>query len=296
MKIKGKFGFVAGFVCGALLFGSTAAFAAGILAQPKTAAVVIDGRTVDLEGYVIEGSHYFRLRDLSAKLAPGGKDFGVVWDGKGNRVVIDTGRSYDPDERYSPAPAATSGYGTAPKILKPGDVVKTTDGDYTVTAGQLERQAELERHGLEFGKPLAPDAPLPAWQSEWDGYPRVSIPAPTPVRYRGDIRGAAYDSMTVFNSYEVERVIRTIYAYAKNNPSLWQDKNPATNVPNFTIKVEYADDMETGVFYPWENAIVPGEAAVKKKVESTGGGAIFRIYVIDDYNNGKYLDTQYFMK
>jgi hypothetical protein len=30
-------------------------------------------------------------------------------------------------------------------------------------------------------------------------------------------------------------------------------------------------------------------------VESTGG-KVFRIYVIDDYNNGKYLDTQYFMK
>jgi hypothetical protein len=54
--------------------------------------------------------------------------------------------------------------------------------------------------------------------------------------------------------------------------------------------------METSTFYPWENAVVTGETTIKKKVESTGGGAVFHIYAIDDYNNGKYLDTQYFMK
>ena len=74
------------------------ALAAGIVAQPKTAAVVIDGKEVDLKGYLIEGAHYFQLRDLSAALKPGGKDFSIVWDSQGNRIVINTSRGYSPHE------------------------------------------------------------------------------------------------------------------------------------------------------------------------------------------------------
>jgi len=106
MKRAGGYQFIAGVIVGALVFGGSAAFAAGIAAQPKTAEVVIDGGTVDLKGYVIDGSHYFQLRDLDEKLIPGGKDFSAVWDGQGNRVIIDTSRGYDPNEQYTP-PAAT---------------------------------------------------------------------------------------------------------------------------------------------------------------------------------------------
>jgi hypothetical protein len=107
MKKSGRFSFITGFALGAAMFGGAAAFAAaGILAQPGTAAVVIDGREADIKGYVIEGSHYFQLRDLDAKLMSGGKDFSVVWDDGGNRVVIDTARRYDPNERYVPPAAA----------------------------------------------------------------------------------------------------------------------------------------------------------------------------------------------
>ena len=102
MKRTGVFQFVLGIVVGAVFFGGTAAIAAGIMAQPKTAAIVIDGQTVDLKGYLVEGNHYFQLRDLSDKLAAGDKDFSIVWDGQGNRVLIDTGRGYDPNEQYAP--------------------------------------------------------------------------------------------------------------------------------------------------------------------------------------------------
>jgi uncharacterized protein YkwD len=100
MKKSNIFCLTLGIVIGGVIFGGTIAYAAGIMAQPKTAAVVIDGQTVDLKGYVIEGNHYFQLRDLNEKLIPGGRDFSVVWDGSGNRVIIDTARGYDPDELY----------------------------------------------------------------------------------------------------------------------------------------------------------------------------------------------------
>ena len=87
-----------GFILGVALFGGSAAIAAGILAHPKTAMVYIDGIEVDLKGYLIDGAHYFQLRDLDAALKPGRKDFSVVWDGPNQRIIIDTSRGYDPDE------------------------------------------------------------------------------------------------------------------------------------------------------------------------------------------------------
>ena len=98
MKRASGIQFILGVIVGAAIFGGVTAYAAGIIAQPKTAEVVIDGNPYDLKGYVIEGSHYFQLRDLDAALKPGGKDFSVVWDGFNNRIIIDTSRGYDPDE------------------------------------------------------------------------------------------------------------------------------------------------------------------------------------------------------
>jgi hypothetical protein len=96
----------------------------------------------------------------------------------------------------------------------------------------------------------------------------------------------------MFNAYETERMIRTICKYAKNNPSLWQNRDPSSNIPAFTIVVERTEGIG---FYPWENAIVPGELTVKSNVESSAKDAVFRIYALDSYNLGKYTDTIYFM-
>jgi len=101
MKKIGGIQFFIGVAVGAVVFGGSVALASGIMAQPKTAGVVIDGNPYDLKGYVVEGSHYFQLRDLATALRLSGKDFSVAWDGQGNRVVIDTSRGYDPNEQYS---------------------------------------------------------------------------------------------------------------------------------------------------------------------------------------------------
>jgi len=99
MKGTRYISFICGVIIGAAVFGGSVAVAACIIAQPKTAGVVIDGKTVDLKGYLIDGSHYFQLRDLEEKLVPSGKDFSVVWDGENNRIIIDTNRRYDADEK-----------------------------------------------------------------------------------------------------------------------------------------------------------------------------------------------------
>ena len=282
MKKLSGFQFVAGFVLGAAMFGGAAAYAAGVIANPTTSRVFVNGQEIRAEAYNIQGSNYFKLRDIAAAV-----DFSVEWDGAIDRILIDTNRGYDQNVQQSPqSPAAstTGGYGTVYNPLRAGDVVKTPSGDYTIMQG-AEDMPWRTSDGTTW-----PNVPLPAWQPHWDSYPRVALPDPPAVRHTGTRTGTAYDTLYVFNGYEVERMIRTIYRYAINNPSLWQDRNPGGNIPNFTIAVEFTDDMVYNTFYPWR------DMEVEKLVNSTFGGKEFRIYAVDNYNNGRFVDTEYFIK
>ena len=98
--------FISGLILGAALCCGSYAVAAEVIAHQKTASVIIDGIPVDLKGYIIEGSHYFQLRDLDEKLKPGGKDFSVIWDSANSRILIDTSRGYDPNETFQDTPPA----------------------------------------------------------------------------------------------------------------------------------------------------------------------------------------------
>jgi hypothetical protein len=303
MRRNGGFQFVLGVVAGAVLFGGAAAYAAEIIAQPKTAAVVIDGQPANLQGYIVGGNHYFQLRDTSAALKAGGKDFSVVWDGANNTIRIDTTRGYNADEQLQATPPTqapdaaiapeTGGYGYTFNPLKTGDTVTTSPvetskgsvgGDYKILQGSEDKPWKTA-DGTVW-----PNVPLPAWQSEWDGYPRVTFPDQPPVRFTGDVRDIPYDTLMMFNPYEVERMVRTIYKYAKQNPSLWKNHDPSANIPNFSISIEIADDMGYNTFYPWR------DWEIEKQVTSTYAEKVFRIYAYDSYNNGKFSDTEYFMK
>ena len=47
--------------------------------SPSAAAVTLDGKTLSLRAYNINGYNYFKLRDVGAAV-----NFGVGWDGEGN--------------------------------------------------------------------------------------------------------------------------------------------------------------------------------------------------------------------
>jgi hypothetical protein len=98
LKKRSVICFIAGVVSGAALFGSLAAFAAGITTSPTTHRVFSDGIEVKAEGYIINGSNYFRLRDIVGVAL----DNSVVFDEAAGRVLIDTSRKYDPNEKYMP--------------------------------------------------------------------------------------------------------------------------------------------------------------------------------------------------
>lgn len=81
--------FIAGFLCGAFLFGGATAYATGIIAEPSSHRVLVDGKEVHIEGYGIEGHNYFKLRDIGAQLG-----FNVYWDEDTQTVQIESGMPY----------------------------------------------------------------------------------------------------------------------------------------------------------------------------------------------------------
>ena len=53
--------------------------------SPTSAKVYLDGKEVQFTAYTIDGNNYFKLRDIGKAI-----DFWVDWDGKNNRIIIDT--------------------------------------------------------------------------------------------------------------------------------------------------------------------------------------------------------------
>jgi len=73
-------------ICFAL--GATAVFAEnGTDAAYASSAIDVDGTSVDIEGYNINGNNYFKLRDLGNIF-----DFSVGWDSVTGTITVNTSR------------------------------------------------------------------------------------------------------------------------------------------------------------------------------------------------------------
>lgn len=82
-------------VCLTILLVLPQAQAAGTAgAVRSTSAVYVNDQSADIAGYHIEGSNYFRLRDLAAALSGTSSQFDVIWNSLENRVEIATGAAY----------------------------------------------------------------------------------------------------------------------------------------------------------------------------------------------------------
>ena len=72
---KQIFTMLTGLLIGAALTGGSAAVAAGIMAERSHHRVVVDGKEVQMEAYVINGTNYVKLRDMGKTVG-----FEVFWD------------------------------------------------------------------------------------------------------------------------------------------------------------------------------------------------------------------------
>lgn len=74
--------------------GNTAAATNSLPATPSASSLQIDGTSVKIAAYNINGSNYFKLRDLALALNGSDKQFAVGWDGSKNAITLSTKQPY----------------------------------------------------------------------------------------------------------------------------------------------------------------------------------------------------------
>lgn len=65
-----------------------------ILAKPTESKVLVDGKSIPFEAYNINGSNYFKLRDIAMALNGTDKKFEVIWDNDNNAIDLISDKSY----------------------------------------------------------------------------------------------------------------------------------------------------------------------------------------------------------
>ena len=86
--------------------------AAETVASPTNDKLTVNGTAADPTVYKIDGSNYFKIRDVAALLNGTEKQFAVGYDGEKNSVTATTGQGYD-KQSGDLAGAATGGDKTA---------------------------------------------------------------------------------------------------------------------------------------------------------------------------------------
>lgn len=105
---------------GILIGGAGIGIASGILATPRTTTLTINGDVSNLEGYIIDGRHYFQLDGLSRELDGYGAGFALGWDNDTRTASIDTASGYfdtEPEQaeggiRYTSGQTVADGSGS----------------------------------------------------------------------------------------------------------------------------------------------------------------------------------------
>ena len=86
---KQIFTMLTGLLICAALTGGSAAVAAGIMAERSHHRIVVNGKEVQMEAYVINGNNYVKLRDMGKAVG-----FEVYWDSDAKCVQVKSGIPY----------------------------------------------------------------------------------------------------------------------------------------------------------------------------------------------------------
>lgn len=90
--------FITGYIAGALTFGAVGAFAVGLTANPNPFPITLNNNSISMEGYNIEGSTYFKLRDIADAVGGFSVDFAD------DTIILTTGSTPVPTAAPSPSP------------------------------------------------------------------------------------------------------------------------------------------------------------------------------------------------
>ncbi len=251
------FSFATGLLTGALLFGGTVAYAAGVLAERSTNRVFVDGYEVQMKAYNIAGNNYVKLRDVGKAVG-----FNVTWDGA---VQIDTTAPYADD-------AAVPTQGEI--LLNVPDV-----GDRIICDdGYVYEIKDMTRYGTNvFQKEPLGELPTPT--CDWNLFPKLTLPR-MEKRHFSTPSG---ETLFMRNMMETRRMEYTIYNALGSEPEVWRDGKPLSTV-SLTIPAEDADYAVA--FWPWDAGQLT--ALVHSRPLSR-----FYVEAWDEYHDGAFICTRY---
>lgn len=267
MKKKTVVNTVVSMLAGALLLGPPANAAVEYLkAFPSTQRIYLDGQEITLDAYLINGSHYVKLRDVGQAV-----DFNVYWDGI---VQIDSGASYTGEAPADTVHLPADGSQYEPQI---GDNVLCDDGGiYTIT--------DVSR----WNNNMFSDGPLPELPEpicDWSSFPEVELPEPEARRYQLE----AGDYLFIRNIYETQRMQYTLMNLAGNHSATSQNgklKYGIKGTPSVRIELTIDKGMHAQSFWPWR------ESELTDRFNSAPQGT-YHVEAWDVYRNGVFLYTEY---
>ena len=261
--------FLTGLVVGALVFGGTSAYAAGILAEYSTNHIFVDGQEVRIEAYAIHDNNYMKLRDIGKAVG-----FNVYWNAEDGSVQIETDKPYTGE---APTQASVVKTVTLPTdgsqyIPSVGDVIRCDDGsDYAIT--DVSRwDASLFASG--------PVGALPAPTCDWSKFPDTELPAPDARHFQNDDT----DTLLLRNLYETCRMQYTLYNLIGSDSAAWN-----SGAPYATVKLRIESDVAVGNFWPWRESEITNLFRSRPISQ-------YAVEAWDVYENGVFQHTRYLIQ
>ena len=124
--------FLTGLVVGALVFGGTSAYAAGILAERSTNRIFVDGQEVQIEAYTIHDNNFMQLRDIGKAVG-----FNVYWNAEDGSVQIETDKPYTGE---APAKDEAADSASQPEVTSPADDADAMKQDIVDRTNALRKE------------------------------------------------------------------------------------------------------------------------------------------------------------
>ena len=128
---------------------STPAKPAGPSANPTNSKVLVNGKEVAFDAYTIDGSNYFKLRDLACVLNGTEKQFEVGWDNASKTITLTSGQGYTANgSEMAKGSGAQSASVSASKLLIDGKEVSLTA--YTIGGNNYFKLRDIGQ-AFDFG-------------------------------------------------------------------------------------------------------------------------------------------------
>jgi hypothetical protein len=235
--------FITGLLVGATLFGGTAAYAAGVMAEQSLNRILVDGQEVQLDAYAINGNNYLKLRDIGEAVG-----FNVYWDTEQHCVQIESNTPYTgvaPAVTMESSPLANYEQSEVKPNPQVGDIVLCSDG-YTYEIKDVTKYNNSMFATEETGA-------LPSPTCDWSLLDQPELPAPEARHFTSG--GKEY--MFVRNLYETRRMQYTLYNAIGDDPQTWQNGKPVTRAdgnPLVTVNLTIPEDVNAYSFWPWRSS------------------------------------------